>query len=178
MSVNLDNPITDFSGCHDGILLEFSKLKALPKLLGQLDTFDEAQETATELRQFFEKVVKPHHDDEEYELFQSVRESLKKHPESAMLARGYIARLVEEHRYLEKRWKNIDKTLKKISKGKTTELDIPALTQFAEDYLAHAEFEEAYFLPLAEDILSDSDKAKLGLSLHIRHLEYPNQTYI
>ena len=95
-----------------------------------------------------------------------------------MLARGYIARLTEEHRYLESRWKYIDKMLKKIIKGKTTELDIPALTQFAEDYLAHAEFEEAYFLPLAGEILSDGDKAELGMSLHIRHLEYPNRTYI
>lgn len=178
MSVDLDNPITDFSGCHDGILLEFSKLKTLPKLLGQLDTFEDAQATAADLRRFFEKVVKPHHDDEEYDLFRSVRESLKKHPESAMLARGYIARLTEEHRYLEKRWKYIDKMLKKIVNGKTTELDIPALTQFAEDYLAHAEFEEAYFLPLAEEILSDGDKAELGMSLHIRHLEYPNRTYL
>lgn len=178
MSFNIDNPITDFSGCHNGILLQFTQLKALPELMGQLDTYEDARQVADDLRRFFKKVVKPHHDDEEFELFQAVRDALKQHPEKTMQVRGYIARLVEEHRYLEKTWKRIDKTLKKIAQGKTTELDIASLKQFADDYSAHAEFEEAYFLPLAEAILSKNDKAKLGMSLHIRHLEIPSQNYI
>lgn len=178
MTTDIDNPITDFSGCHEGILEEFTKLKMLPALLGEPDTLEEAKQAADDLRRFFKKVVKPHHDDEEVELFKSVRDALKKHPEKAMAVHGYIARLVEEHRYLEKTWKRIDKTLKKITKGKTADLDIAELTQFADDYLAHAEYEEQYFLPLAEDILSKHDKSKLGMSLHIRHLDIPAQNYI
>lgn len=178
MSNDIDNPITDFSGCHDGILAEFVKLKMLPELLSDENTTEDAKQAAQELSRFFKKVVKPHHDDEEVELFASVRDALKKHPEKAMTVRGYIARLVEEHRYLEKTWKKIDKTLKKISKGKTADIDTAALTQFAEDYLSHAEFEEQFFLPLAEEILSKQDKAKLGMSLHIRHLDIPAQNYI
>lgn len=178
MSTNIDNPITDFSGCHEGILEEFTKLKTLPMILGEPDTLEDAKQAANDLRRFFKKVVKPHHDDEELELFKSVRGALKKHPEKAMAARGYIARLIEEHRYLEKTWKSIDKTLKKITKGKTADLDVVELEQFANDYLSHAEFEEQYFLPLAEEILSSQDKSKLGMSLHIRHLDIPAQNYI
>lgn len=169
MSVNLENPINDFSGCHKGMLAEFAKLKALPQQLQQADTAEAARNTAEALRRFFINVVKPHHDDEEFELFHVVRESLKKHPESAMLAVGYIGMLVEEHRHLEKSWARIDKTLKQIANGKPTELDLDKLTQFAADYIAHAEFEETYFLPLADKLLSQGDKAKLGMSLHIRH---------
>lgn len=178
MSVNVDNPISDFSGCHDHIATEFAKLKALPALLGSMDTFEEARETAEDLRVFFKKVVKPHHDDEELELFLSVKDALDSHPEVAMTARGQIACLVEEHRYLEKSWKKIDKTLKQIAKGKTAELNLSALNQFADDYLQHASFEEQHFLPLAEKILSKTDKARLGMSLHIRHLDIPAVHYI
>lgn len=178
MSVNIENPITDFSGCHDGILEKFTKLKALPELLNQEDTREDAQRSASELRDFFKRVVKPHHDDEELELFRAVRNALKHQPEKAMQGRGHIARLVEEHRYLEKNWKGIDKTLKKIANGKTAALDMNALKQFADDYMSHAQFEEQYFLPLAEALMSNTEKAKLGLSLHIRHIDIPAKHYI
>lgn len=71
--------------------------------------------------------------------------------------------------HLEKSWARIDKTLEQIANGKTTKLDLDKLTQFAADYMAYAEFEETYFLPLADKLLSQGDKAKLGMSLHIRH---------
>jgi len=175
---NLDTPITDFSGCHIGIIQHFNQLKTLPDLLGKLETFEEARELAGELRQFFKKVVLPHHEDEEHELFPIVIDALDRHPEQAMLAKGYIGRLIHEHRHLERSWKTIDKTLKRITKGKVTELNIDSLSQFATDYIAHAKFEEQYFLPLAEQILSQSDQEKLGMSLHVRHLDIPAQMYI
>lgn len=178
MTTMTDNPISEFSGCHDGILAEFTKLKMLPELLADTNSLDDAKQAAEDLRRFFKKVVKPHHDDEEMELFKSVRDAIKQHPERAMTARGYIARLVEEHRYLERKWKDIAKTLKRITKGKTADLDTAELEQFANDYLAHAEFEERFFLPLAKEILSQRDMDSLGMSLHIRHLDIPAQNYI
>jgi hypothetical protein len=47
------------------------------------------------------------------------------------------------------------------------------------EYTAHAQFEEAEFLPLAQTILgrNSNHMAALGLSLHMRHVK-PVNAYI
>jgi hypothetical protein len=61
--------------------------------------------------------------------------------------------------------------VKAAAKAKPGELDLVAVEELVQAFLAHANFEEQQFLPLAETILSRNGNhmAALGLSLHMRH---------
>lgn len=161
-----DNPLSDFSSCHTDILQRLKLLRSLAKSSGGKDT--EGRETAARLLKFFDDVVIEHHRDEEQELFVAVLQSTKGTDESKH-AKGMVNRLVDEHLALEKQWKNIEPQLKRLAKGKTIKLNKPAIRQLAEEYQAHAEFEEQEFLPFAERVLQEQGLSALGLSLHLKH---------
>lgn len=170
------DPLTDFSDCHGGITHMLNKLVTLPALASHKETFDAARKLAAELRQFFHSVVLKHHLDEEQELFAAVRDALDHNPDQAMVMRGHIGRLTEEHRYIEALWKKVEPDLKKLEKGKVVLLDGQLIQQLARDYLAHAEFEEQYFLPQSEQLLSNNELSALAMSLHIRHMDNSGMT--
>lgn len=76
-------------------------------------------------------------------------------------------------------WKRLEKGLKPVAKGHSTDLDVTEVHRLVEEYTAHARFEEAEFLPLSEIILgrNSNHMAALGLSLHMRHAK-PVAAYI
>ena len=88
-------------------------------------------------------------------------------------------RLTEEHRMVEALWKRLEKGLKQVAKGQSTDLDIGEVQRLVTEYTAHAAYEEAEFLPLSEVILgrNSNHMAALGLSLHMRHVK-PVAAYI
>lgn len=173
-----DNPLTDFSGCHVGIIKTFTRLGELPRIAEVPEEAESVRKFANEIQIFFRDVVLSHHTDEENELFVAVRRVLDKHLDQALKVSGYIGRLTEEHRHLERLWQIIEPDLKKMGKGKAVKLNSAVFKQLSEDYLAHADFEERCFLPLAEQLLSGNDLSALGMSLHIRHSEPLFRSYI
>lgn len=166
-----DNPLSDFSDCHEGIITILHKLGTLPDLINNEEKIKEASDLARELRHFFRNVILKHHLDEESELFEAVREALEHHPDEAMTMRGHIGRLTEEHRYLESLWKRIEPDLRRLERRKPVSLNPDLIQQLCRDYLKHAEFEESEFLPQSERLLSDTEKSALAMSLHIRHID-------
>jgi hypothetical protein len=163
-----NGPLQDFSNCHVGILKNCERLQRLPALLSQPDGAAEARQIAAEMQRFFHEVVLEHHAEEEEELFSAVMRSAAP-GEEARQAKAMIDRLVIEHRLLETLWKLIEPDVKRLAKGKPSNLNEAAVTRLAQDYPAHARFEETEFLPLSARILSKNDQAALGLSLHMRH---------
>jgi hemerythrin-like domain-containing protein len=161
-----DNPLTDFSSCHADILQSLKLLRSVAKSSGGKDP--EGRKTAANLLKFFDEVVIEHHRDEEQELFVAVLQSTKGSDE-AKHAKAMVNRLVDEHLKLEKLWKDIKPQLKRIVKGKTIKLNKPVIRQLADDYQAHAEFEEQEFLPFAARVLQEQGLSALGLSLHLKH---------
>ena len=166
-AVCTDAPLTNFSNCHVGILGQLDRLSQLPDLLAPARL---ACRTALSALDFFSVVIDTHHEEEERELFPAVLSSAQAGAEREA-ARQMIRTLTQEHRSLEKSWKALAPTLKKIAKGQAFELDAALITALAERYKAHATFEEQAFLPLAEQVLGRNDlhMAALGLSLHMRH---------
>jgi hypothetical protein len=81
-------------------------------------------------------------------------------------------RLTAEHRMIEAIWKNLEPELKLVAKGRDTRLDHRDVEFLVRNYLEHARFEEAEFLPLSQRILgrNKNHMAALGLSLHMRHV--------
>ena len=168
MSTQIQNPVDDFSQCHVGIIQNFEALKNLGNTIITDPVQSEVKESAKKLIQFYKEVVLNHHQEEEQELFNMVLDCAKPGAEQSE-ARTMVDRLTKEHRNLEKQWKTIESDVKKLSKGKLSKLNKEATISMAENYLAHANFEEEEFLPLSAVILKDSGLESLGITLHIRH---------
>lgn len=162
------NPLNEFSGCHQHIIANFKRLRTLLDLLRQGGDSPEVEGLARRLLLFFQEVVLEHHAEEEQELFVAVMDCADK-GEEADEGRRAIRRLVAEHRELEAIWQRLVPAIKRLSRGKRADLDLELGEDLASRYLAHAAYEEQYFLPLAARILSKNEMSALGLTLHMRH---------
>lgn len=173
--VNTDAPLTNFAHCHEGILKRLNALDELPALL---EPAARARQIAEQSLEFFREAIFEHHLEEERELFPAVLASAQPGEELEKV-KAMVKRLTEEHRMVEALWKRLEKGLKPVAKGHSTDLDVTEVHRLVEEYTAHARFEEAEFLPLSEIILgrNSNHMAALGLSLHMRHAK-PVAAYI
>ncbi|MFC3686131.1 hemerythrin domain-containing protein [Hydrogenophaga luteola] len=174
-AVNTDNPISNFTNCHSGIVKRLSALDELPALL---EPAARARQIAEQSLEFFREAIFEHHLEEERELFPAVLASAQPGEEFERV-KAMTKRLTEEHRMVEALWKRLEKGLKLVAKGQSTDLDIAEVQRLVTEYTAHAAYEEAEFLPLAEVILgrNSNHMAALGMSLHMRHAK-PVAAYI
>jgi hemerythrin-like domain-containing protein len=174
-AVDPSAPISNFSDCHVGIV---KRLKALDELPALLEPAARARQIAEDSLEFFREAIFEHHLEEERELFPAVIASAQPGEELAKV-KAMAKRLTDEHRAIEALWKQLEKGLKPVAKGHSTNLDVSELHRLVTEYQAHASFEETEFLPLAEQILSRNSNhmAALGMSLHMRHVK-PVNAYI
>ena len=171
-TADLESPISNFNNCHVGIV---KRLKALDELPALLEPAARARQIAEESLEFFREAIFEHHLEEERELFPAVIASAQAGDE-LIRVKAMAKRLTDEHRAIEALWKQLEKGLKPVAKGHSTNLDVSELHKLVTDYQAHASFEEAEFLPMAEQILSRNSNhmAALGMSLHMRHVKAVN----
>ncbi len=174
-AVDTNAPLNNFTDCHAGILARLSALDELPALLGPAAR---ARQIAEQSLEFFREAIFEHHLEEERELFPAVMASAQPGAELDQV-KAMARRLTDEHRSIEKLWKSLEKGLKQVARGHSTELDAAELHRLVAEYQAHARFEESEFLPLSETILgrNSNHMAALGLSLHMRHVA-PVNAYI
>lgn len=167
-----DAPVTNFSNCHVGILRQ---LQALSDLRELLEPAARARQIANQTLGFFNEAVLEHHSEEERDLFPSVLASAEPGEEHERV-KTMTQRLTHEHRQLEALWKGLEPGLKKVAKGQDSGLDLAQVQRLVDDYVAHAAYEEAQFLPLSQAILSRNSNhmAALGMRLHMRHLPAVN----
>jgi hemerythrin-like domain-containing protein len=174
-AVDKDAPISNFTNCHSGIIKRLTALDELPALLAPAAR---ARQVAEQSLEFFREAIFEHHLEEERELFPAVIASAQPGEELERV-KAMTKRLTEEHRMVEALWKRLEKGLKQVAKGQSTDLDIGEVQRLVTEYTAHASYEETDFLPLSEKILSRNSNhmAALGLSLHMRHAK-PVAAYI
>ena len=172
----MEQPIEKFSACHIGIKAHLQELSELPRLLEQAERARAVAELALRL---LDETVLEHHADEETVLFPAVQRGAQPGEEADRVA-VIIARLIDEHRNVERSWKALHRTVKDAAHGKLAHLDAEAVNALVACYFQHANFEERVFLPLAEKILgrNDNHMAALGMSLHMRHAKVPVAPYI
>lgn len=174
-TVDTAAPISNFTNCHSGIVKRLNALDELPALL---EPAARARQIAEQSLEFFREAIFEHHLEEERELFPAVIASAQPGAELEKV-KAMTKRLTEEHRMVEALWKRLEKGLKQVAKGQSTDLDIAEVQRLVTEYTAHAAYEEAEFLPLSEAILgrNSNHMAALGLSLHMRHAK-PVAAYI
>jgi len=163
-----DAPLDNFSHCHDGILRHLTAMDALP---ARAVAAEQARQQASDVLAFFRKVVLNHHEEEERLLFVAVHDSAATDKERSRVS-DLTTRLTREHRQVEALFAKLEPELKKMAKGQPCQLDDQSVQALVAQYRAHAQFEEAEFLPLSRTILgrNSNHMAALGLSLHIRHV--------
>lgn len=169
-------PLDTFTNCHAGILRHMADLGDLPLLLAPAQR---ARRIAEEALVFFRAAVFEHHAEEEAELFPAVLKSAAPGEERERV-QAMAERLSREHRAVEALWKSLEPGLKQVAKGHDTAINTADLERLVQQYSAHAAFEEAEFLPLAQQILSRNTNHMdaLDLSLHMRHMPPPMKAYI
>lgn len=163
----IDAPLTSFEKSHTEILDRLGQMTALPNLVAAAD---QSRSIASDLLSLFGKSILPHHADEEKELFPAVLADAMPGEEKSK-ADAMVRRLVAEHRSIEAAWRDLKPGLQAAAAGKPATLDAQAVAELVLAYNAHANYEEAEFLPLAEAILGRNEyhMAALGLNLHLRH---------
>ncbi|MEI7446340.1 MAG: hemerythrin domain-containing protein [Burkholderiales bacterium] len=172
-----DEAVASFSTSHVGILDTMARLHVLPAQLEQRGLDEGVRTSAAQIHRFFNDVVLEHHDEEERELFPSMRHSAAPGDEKG-LVEALVTRLAREHRELESLWDRIEPALRRLGRGKAAELDAQAVEQLVSAYIAHARFEEAAVLPLADRMLKTGDRAALSLGLAMRRTPFRVSAYI
>lgn len=160
-------PLQDFSDCHRSILDHLGAFAEMPALL---EPATRARRLAQDMLALFDEAVLAHHADEERELFPSVLASAAAGAEREQV-QDLIDRLTAEHRSIEAAFKRMAPELRRVAKGQDSALEPSAVQHLVAHYQAHARFEEAEFLPLAQAILSRNSHHldALDLALHLRH---------
>ncbi len=165
--LEIERPLDVFSQCHSGIVSHLTALGDLPELA---EAADRARAIAVGNLELFRHAVYEHHGDEEKELFPAVLRSALPGEEADAVAL-IVEELTRQHRAIEALWKEIEPAVKAVARGAHADLDAAAVHELVASYLEHAAYEEAEFLPLAQEILGRDSKhmAALGVSLHLRH---------
>jgi hemerythrin-like domain-containing protein len=166
-----DDPVEDFSHCHEGILSGLSVFAGLPELL---EAARRAREVADHVLRLMDEAVLQHHAEEEQELFPAVLQSARPGAERERV-RHLTAMLTDEHRDIEGLWKRLRPLVRDAALGRLAELHQAPVDLLVEVYEQHARMEERDFLPLAREILGrdGNHMAALGMSLHMRHVPLP-----
>lgn len=167
----LEAPLTRFSKCHMGIVSQLQTIAGLPALIVAAA---QCRAGATSTLALFEHAVVEHHAEEERELFPVVLQSAGRGEEHDRV-QAIVRRLTAEHRAIEFLWKSVAPAIRAAAANKPADLDPATVDELVHCCMAHANFEEQQFLPLAETILSRNGNhmAALGLSIHLRHAPQP-----
>lgn len=168
--VSLEVPLAGLSQCHLGIVSQLQAFAELPALQAAAR---QSRNMATKTLALFKYAVYGHFADEESELFPALLRSATP-GEEADLVESMVRRLTTEHREIESLWKQLEPAVKAVAQEKPANLELEAVEALVQAFVAHANFEELQFLPLAETILARNGNymATLGLALHLRHAPY------
>ncbi len=175
-----EDPIGHFGQCHAGNLERLARVQALP---AAATAAVQAIALAQDMLALFGDGVAEHHSEEERDLFPAVLRSAQPGIEAAKV-QEIVDRLTREHRQIERLWDEVASSVKAVSKGRFDAMDPKTdgarMSELATRYGEHARYEEAQFLPLAEQILgrNGNHMAALGLTLHMRHVRPVHASYI
>jgi hemerythrin-like domain-containing protein len=169
-------PVDSFSDCHAGILAGLRAFSTLPPLV---DAARRARDVAQEIVKVMDEAVLQHHKEEEEDLFPVVLRSSTKGDEHDRV-QSLVWRLTDEHREIEDLWQRLRPDVHRVASGKLAALKPEMVDLLVTAYRQHAQTEERFFLPLAQEILgrNGNHMAALGLALHLRHAKVPYSYYV
>ena len=166
---NFEVPLAGFFHCHAGIISHLQAFAELPALHAGAA---QSCKVATNMLALFKFAVYGHHADEENELFPAVLRSAAKGEEAERI-QTMVRRLTAEHREIESCWKKLEPLVKAAARAEPGDLDLNAVQDLVQRYMAHALFEEQQFLPIAEAILARNGNPMAALGPGNSLVSYP-----
>lgn len=167
-----DTPIQTKDGfdvldaCHRQTLFTLGKLAALvSRLTRQGEADEEARSMASEIHRFFSTTARQHHEDEERHIFPALAERADADLQQA------IARLLQDHHWLEADWGELSLQLEAIASGQSW-WDIDSLRDGSEIFTAlshdHIALEESFIYPQARQRMPDSGRETMSREMAAR----------
>jgi hemerythrin-like domain-containing protein len=161
----LEAPLEMLDACHDRIRRQCSTLLRLKGHVAATGVDEPARTAARGVLRYFDTAGRDHHQDEEQDLFPALIESMA--GSDPVCIRELIDRLTNDHRELERSWRNVRAWLVAIEAGKPASAP-SEIDSFVEMYEQHAKLEEQELLPMAARLLGDEDLDRIGRSMRLR----------
>ncbi|HEX2530211.1 MAG TPA: hemerythrin domain-containing protein [Burkholderiaceae bacterium] len=161
-----DQPIAVLRHCHDRIR---KQLRTLEKLLTDLPVFEvniDARQGANAVLQYFGNAAPNHHADEEKDLLPMLQVTAT--GEDATLLAELIPQIMEEHVQMEAAWQVLERQLRFIASGESSELSARDVKRFVQVYSTHMEKEEAHLAPMAKRLFNEQQMIRLGNAMRTR----------
>ena len=166
---DFDDPVGMLRDCHKRIIYFVGALAFAAKKFNGLPLPHDVRSTVLSSLRYFHEAAPNHNADEEQSLFPRMRTSIGPEEYAAVLMQS----LEGEHRWAESQHEVADNLFRIwISNGcigeEESETLVSTLTQLQEFYAEHIRHEEVTIFPLAEDSLSTTQVASIGVEMATR----------
>jgi len=159
---SFDDPIEMLHACHGRILSQCDTLRKLTIHLTRYGCDQQVQQAATNILRYFDTAGQFHHQDEEKDLFPTLRIS-------ANADKTYIdslfVRLLKEHAEMFHAWIKLRPELFLLSQGVQVNLADSITENFIAKYTSHIAVEEEELLPLSMQLLDTQQLIKIGMRM-------------
>jgi len=171
MVSNAPEPQTSLDGfevldtTHRQILAALDTLQQLVAQLDRLDGDAQAQAMADSVVKFFDTTARQHHEDEERHIFPPLANS--PNPQIAQT----VARLQQDHRWLEEDWLELSAHLEAAAAGHTgwdSALVREGSAVFVALYHDHLALEESLIYPEARQRMRQAERGEMGREMAAR----------
>jgi iron-sulfur cluster repair protein YtfE (RIC family) len=160
---DFDHPLEALKACHEHIEEQVQSLYELAAHLRTHGSDEYAQRTAANLMNYFDTVGRLHYEDEERDVFPSLRAA------ALGLNVGRVALLMrqveQQHRAMELAWKPIKGAISRIARGESTPINEAGLDRFVRSCRAHIALTKSKLFPLAMLLLTEPELMAIGRSM-------------
>lgn len=162
-AVTFEQPLAMLRACHGKILQQCDTLEKLAVHLRQHGNDQPAQQAAQGILRYFDTAGQFHHLDEEQDLFPALRVT-----EALNVLNALLERLLHEHGGMLFAWQAVQMQLHRLLREEMALLSDDVVVDFVSRYRAHVALENTELLPLAAQLLSDEQQAKIGRAMAAR----------
>lgn len=159
-----------FTGSHDEIRRGLDAMRELASTSEVAPASSSVRELlARAVLHCFERVVLPHHREEERELWPMIHRA-KPDPDELARFVEVVSRLQDEHAELERRWARFELPLRALADGRSAKLDVDELRALADLYTQHVQLEDEVIVPMADLLMKPDQKTRLAISVLLSRL--------
>lgn len=163
------DPFELFMGAHEQIREALDTLQRLATISHGDTVSAQDRAAAQALVGFSERVIVPHHREEEHEFWPMVAHAEATAQERAVFTK-LARRLQDDHQDLERRWAMVSGFMQELAAGRSARVDATELVELAQRYREHARLEDEVLVPLAQHLLRADDQNRLAVAVLLSRL--------
>jgi len=165
-TAGFDHPIEMLVACHERVRRNCELVQRIAERLEDEGPDEEVRLAAAAVLRYFDVAGRDHHRDEEDDLFPALLAAAP--VTSRPGVESLVARLLSDHRNLDRLWSQVRPQLEALSQSRPPSLPPALALAFARAYDDHIAEEEAVLLPLARRLIPTDTIARLGASMAAR----------